>query len=92
MELRSISSEWYEAYIVGSHGSKMPGSYDTRMQAEVAVKEAKNRAVEFGRKPYDYFIVRCTCVKLIEDNGDIVSETITRARVVSMTGKIEVGE
>lgn len=81
MELRNVSSEWYEAVMIGGYGCKLYGTYNSKAETEIAVKEANNRAVERGYKADKYFIMRCSCVRLIEDNGDVVSETTTRTRV-----------
>lgn len=80
MELRTIASTWYEAVMVGGYGCKLHGTYDSKREVQKAIKESNARVVERGYKADEYFIVLCHCVRLIDDKGDVVSETITRVR------------
>lgn len=81
MELRTVASTWYEAVMIGGYGCKLSGTYDSKRETQKAIKESNARAVERGYKADSYFIVMCSCVRMVEDNGDVVSETITRVRV-----------
>jgi hypothetical protein len=76
-----MASAWYEAIMVGGRGCKLSGTYDSQREAQKAIKEANAKAVECGYKADEYFIVLCSIVRMIDDNGDMVSETITKARV-----------
>jgi hypothetical protein len=81
MELRTITSTWYEIVLVGGYGAKLNNSYASKQAAEKAAIETNLRAVQNGYGPSKYYIMYCTIVRLMEDNGDCVSETITRTRV-----------
>lgn len=81
MELRTIASTWYEAVMIGGYGCKLSGTYDNKREVQKAIKASNERAVEQGYKADKYFIMMCSCVRMVEDNGDVVSETITRIRV-----------
>lgn len=81
MELRTVASTWYEAVMVGGYGCKLCGNYDNKRDAQKAIKESSAKAVERGYKADKYYVMMCNCVRMIEDNGDVVSETITRVRV-----------
>ena len=81
MELRTITSNWYEVVLVGGYGAKLENSYASKHAADNAAIEANLRAVQHGYGPSKYYIMYCTIVRLLEDNGDVVSETITRTRV-----------
>ena len=81
MNLRTVTSTWYEAVMVGGYGCKLNRTYDNKRDVQKAIKESNARAVERGYKADNYFIMMCSCVRMIEDNGDVVSETITRVRV-----------
>ena len=81
MNLRTVASTWYEAVMVGGYGCKLYGTYDNKREAQKAIKTSNEKAVQQGYKADDYFIMMCSCVRMIEDNGDVVSETITKARV-----------
>lgn len=81
MELRTITSAWYEVVYVGGYGCKLKNTYASKKDALKAAMEANIRSIENGYGPSKYYIMYCTIVRLIEDNGDVVSETITRTRV-----------
>lgn len=81
MELRTITSTWYEVVLVGGYGAKLEKTYATQKDANQAATETNMRAIDNGYGPSKYYIMYCTIVRLIEDNGDVVSETITRTRV-----------
>lgn len=81
MKLRTITSTWYEAVQIGGFGCKLKNTYASKRETQKAIAEANIRAIERGYGPDEYHIVLCTIVRLIEDNGDVVSETITRVRV-----------
>lgn len=80
MHLRSIASTWYEAVMVNSYGAKLENTYYTKRDIQKAIKETNQREVERGYNASEYFILLCNCVRLIDDNGDVVSETITKVR------------
>lgn len=81
MDLRTIASTWYEAVMVGGYNCKLSGVYDNKREAQKAIKISIENALQQGHKEDKYFIMMCNCIRMIEDNGDIVSETITRVRV-----------
>lgn len=81
MNLRTISSTWYEAVMVGGYGCKLANTYDNKKDAVKAIKEAKAKEEGGGYVVNDYFILLCNCVRMIDDKGDTVSETIARVRV-----------
>lgn len=81
MELRTVCNTWYEAIMVHGYGCKLYGTWDNKKEAYQAIKEANDRAVERGYKADEYYIMLCNLVRMIDDNGDVVSETITKARV-----------
>lgn len=81
MELRTVCNTWYEAIMAHGYGCKLYGTWDNKREAQQAIKEANDRAVERGYKADEYYIMLCNVVRMIDDNGDVVSETITKARV-----------
>ena len=81
MDLRVVASTWYEAVMVNSYGAKLDGTYDNKRDVQKAIKAANMREKERGYEPSKYYIMLCNCVRMFEDNGDTVSETITKVRV-----------
>lgn len=81
MKLRAITDNWYEAVQVGGYGCKLNNTYASKREAQKAIAEANLRVIERGYGADEYYIMYCSIVRLIEDNGDVVSETITRVRV-----------
>lgn len=81
MDFRTITSTWYEVVMVGGYGCKLPGLYNSKREAQKAIKVSNEKAVQQGYEEDKYFIMMCSCVRMIEDNGDVVSETIARVRV-----------
>lgn len=81
MSLRTVSSTWYEVVQVGGYGCKLCGTYNNKREALKDIKEVNERAAAQGYKVENYYIMMCICVRMIEDNGDVVSESTTRVRV-----------
>ena len=81
MNWRTVESTWYEAVMVGGYGCKLYGQYDNKRDAQNAINESNERVVARGYKANKYYIVKCSCARTTEDNGDLVSETITRVKV-----------
>lgn len=81
MNLRTVASTWYEAVQIGGYGCRLNGTYESKREVQKAIKEANVRAKDWGYKEEEYNIMLCHCVRMIEDNGDVVSETITKVRV-----------
>ena len=81
MNLRAVSSTWYEAVMVKGYGAKLDGKYDNKRAAAKAIAECIARVIERGYKPDEYYVMMCTCIRMIDDQGDTISETITRIMV-----------
>jgi hypothetical protein len=81
MDLRTVSSTWYEAVMVKGYGAKLDGQYNNKRDAAKAISNCIARVIERGYKPDEYFVMMCTCIRMIDSNGDVVSETIARVRV-----------
>ena len=81
MKLQTVASTWYEAVMVKGYGCRLDGCYDNKREAQKAIKEYKARVVERGYKADEYFILMCNCIRMFDENGDTVSETITKTRV-----------
>lgn len=80
MKLRTVASTWYEVVFVQSYGAKLENTFYNKREAQKAIKEFKERQVQRGNKPSECFILLCNIVRLIDDNGDVVSETVTKVR------------
>lgn len=81
MDLKTVASTWYEAVMVKGYGAKLDGQYDNKRAAAKAIAECVARVIERGYKPDEYYVVMCTCTRTIDNNCDVVSETVTRVRV-----------
>ena len=81
MDLRTVTGIWYEIALVNGHGAKLDKDYASKQAAERAIMETNLKAMQHGYGPSKYYIMYCTIVRLMEDNGDVVSETITKTRV-----------
>lgn len=81
MNLKTVASTWFEAVQVCGYGCKLVNTYNSKRDAKKAIKESNERAIEQGFKANEYYIMLCNCVRLLDENNDVVSETITRARV-----------
>lgn len=80
--LHTVASTWYEAFMNGGYGScKMDGTYRSKREVESAIKAANIRQKEAGYKPDEYYIMLCNSVCVYDSVGNVVSETVTRARV-----------
>lgn len=75
------TSTWYEAVMVRGFGAKLADTFNSMEEVALAIKKATDREIEMGYKPSRYFIVRCDMARIVDDNGDVVSETITRVRM-----------
>jgi hypothetical protein len=80
MELRTINSTWYEVVYVGGYGAKLDHSFATMRDAQKAILIEQAKALECNRAPVKYHIMHCVICRMVEDNGDVVSETIIRTR------------
>ena len=81
MELRTVCSTWYEAIQIRAFGCKLSNTYSSKREAQKAITETNINAVKQGYQPDEYYIMLCNLVRMIDDNGDVVSETVTRVRV-----------
>lgn len=81
MELRTVASTWYEVVFARSYGAKLDNTFYSKREAQKAIKEYKERQVQRGNKPSECFILLCNVVRMMDDNGDTVSETVTKVRV-----------
>ena len=81
MKLKTVCSTWYEAIQVGGYGCKLADTYRNKREAQAAIKAANEKAVAAGYSPDEYYIVICNATRVITENCDIVSETVTRAVV-----------
>ena len=80
MNLKTVVSTWFEAVQVCGYGCKLADIYNNKKEAQKAIKESNERAVKQGFKANEYYIMLCNCVRLLDENNDVVSETITRVR------------
>lgn len=76
-----VTSTWYEAVMVRGFGAKLADTFNSMEEVALAIKKVTDREIEMGYKPSRYFIVRCDIVRIFDDNGDVVSETVTRVRM-----------
>lgn len=81
MDLRGNSGTWYEVVMVRGRGCKLAERYFNQREAKKAIKEANEKAVKNRYKTDEYFILLCSSTCLTDENGDIVSETITKIRI-----------
>lgn len=81
MELRTVARTWYEVVFVQSYGAKLDNTFYSKREAQKEIKEYKERQVQRGNKPSECFILMCNVVRMMDDNGDTVSETVTKVRV-----------
>lgn len=81
MNLKTVCGTWYEAVMVRGYGCKLSGTWHSKREAQKAIKEANARAVERGYKADEYYIVLCNTVRMFDENGDTVSESISKVRV-----------
>lgn len=81
LPVRTVTSTWYEAVMVRGFGAKLADTFNSMEEVALAIKKVTDREIEMGYKPSRYFIVRCDIVRIFDDNGDVVSETVTRVRM-----------
>ena len=81
MNLKTVVKTWFEAVQVRGYGCKLADTYNNEKEAQIAINESNERAVKQGFKAEEYYIMLCNCTRLFDENNDVVSETITRARV-----------
>ena len=81
LPVRTVTSTWYEAVMVRGFGAKLADTFNSMEEVALAIKKATDREIEMGYKPSRYFIVRCDMARIVDDNGDVVSETVTRVRM-----------
>lgn len=81
MSYRTIDSTWYEAVMEGGFGAKLANTYDSKFKALRAIAETNKRVEARGYKTDKYFVVLCHVIRVVDDNGDLVSEVVTRERV-----------
>lgn len=81
LPVRTVTSTWYEAMMVRGFGAKLADTFNSMEEVTLAIKKVTDREIEMGYKPSRYFIVRCDMTRIIDDNGDVVSETVARVRM-----------
>lgn len=81
MEYRTVAGVWYEAVMIRGYGARLDGNFSNKREAKAAIKASKEKQKAAGYKPSEYFIVMCSCVRMIDKNGDTISETIVKTRV-----------
>lgn len=81
LPVRTVTSTWYEAVMVRGFGAKLADTFNSMEEVALAIKKGTEREIEMGYKPSRYFIVRCDMARIVDDDGDVVSETITRVRM-----------
>lgn len=81
LPVRTVTSTWYEAVMVRGFGAKLADTFNSMEEVALAIKKGTEREIEMGYKPSRYFIVRCDMARIVDGDGDVVSETITRVRM-----------
>lgn len=81
LPVRTITSTWYEAVMVRGFGAKLADTFNSMEEVALVIKKGTEREIEIGYKPSRYFIVRCDMARIVDGDGDVVSETITRVRM-----------
>lgn len=81
LPVRTVISTWYEAVMIRGFGAKLADTFNSMEEVALAIKKGTEREIEMGYKPSRYFIVRCDMARIVDGDGDVVSETITRVRM-----------
>lgn len=81
LPVRRIINTWYEAVMVRGFGAKLADTFNNMEEVALAIKKVTDREIEMDCEPSRYFIVRCDMARIVDDNGDVVSETVTRVRM-----------
>ena len=81
LPVRTVTSTWYEAVMARGFDAKLADTFNSMEEVALAIKKGTEREIEMGYKPSRYFIMRCDMARIVDDNGDVVSETITRVRM-----------
>lgn len=81
LPVRTVTITWYEAMMVRGFGAKLADTFNSMEEVTLAIKKVTEREIEMDCEPSRYFIVRCDIVRIFDDNGDVVSETVTRVRM-----------
>lgn len=79
--MKTITSTWYEAVMVKGFGCTLADHYSTKEEADKAIIEANNKETAAGYKPSNYYIMNCAITRALDENGDVVFETIVKAKV-----------
>lgn len=78
---KTVCGTWYEAVMVRGWGCSLAEHFNSKREATKAIKEAQTKEAEGGYKVSKYFIVICNMTRMLDENGDVIMETITKARV-----------
>lgn len=78
---KTVCGTWYEAMMVRGWGCRLNGTFNSKREAAKAIKESRAKEVENGYKASEYFIVFCNVTRMLDENGDVIMETVTKARV-----------
>ena len=81
LPVRTVTSTRYEAVMIRGFGAKLADTFNSMEEVALAIKKGTEREIEMGYKPSRYFIVRCDMARIVDGDGDVVSETITRVRM-----------
>ena len=81
LPVRTVTSTWYEAVMARGFGAKLADTFNSMEEVALAIKKGTEREIEMGYKPSRYFIVSCDMARIVDGEGDVVSETITRVRM-----------
>lgn len=81
LPVRTVTSTWYEAVMVRGFGAKLADTFNSMEEVTLAIKKGTEREIEMGYKPSRYFIVRCNMARIVDGDGDVVSETVMRVRM-----------
>lgn len=69
----------YEVHTI--YGSKMCQTFKSKENALKVIEKQNEEAIKGGYLPTNYFVVLCNYTVVRDENGALVSESITRVRV-----------
>ena len=81
--MKTVRGTWYEVWSKNNRGMKLPGpvfdTYQNLREAKKQIKESNERQAKAGYKPEEWYIMVADSIRTTDDNGMVVSETLTYA-------------
>lgn len=71
----------YQVNLKGGYGARLSETFNTFEEALDAIEETTRQQITDGYTPDEYYVTLYVYTKVVDDNGDIISESSTTTRI-----------